>query len=43
MSLLIKNGTSSPPPIQNIADILCEDETITAIGPGLDRPRRYAK
>ena len=38
MSLLIKNGTIVTANDQYQADIYCEDETITRIGPNLDAP-----
>ena len=38
MSLLIKNGQITTATDQYVADILCEDETITAIGRNLSAP-----
>jgi dihydropyrimidinase len=38
MSLLIKNGEIVTQGWRGVADITCEDETITAIGVGLDAP-----
>ncbi len=38
MSLLIKNGEIVTPGWRAVADVYCEDETITAIGRGLDAP-----
>src|SRR5690606_41553003 len=38
MSLLIKNGEIVTPGWRAVADIYCEDETITTIGVGLDAP-----
>src|SRR5215471_5482767 len=38
MSLLIKNGQITTASDQYVADILCEGETISAIGPNLAAP-----
>ena len=39
MALLIKNGEIVTPSERYIADIYCENEKVTRIGPGLDAPK----